>query len=80
MMMMLDSASASVAPLDVSIDNDSSPGSVSHGGVGPSATPSGRRRTRSTRTQNHSNVHHQPGTDAMDIEDDGRERKRVARR
>ena len=77
MMVMLDSASASPAPsaLNVSIDTDSSPGSASHGNVGPSATPSGRRRTRSARAQNH-----QSGTDAMDVEDDGRERKRVARR
>ena len=44
-------------------------------GVGPGAGSS-RRRTRSTRGV-HPNQHSQ---DAMDTEEDGRERKRVARR
>ena len=44
-------------------------------GVGPGAGSS-RRRTRSTRGV-HQNQHTQ---DAMDTEEDGRERKRVARR
>ena len=44
--------------------------------AGAGAGSSSRRRTRSTRGA-HQNQHVQ---DAMDIEEDGRERKRVARR
>ena len=91
-MMMLDSASS---PLDVSISTDSSPGSASHSSTnantglgGVSATASGRRRTRSSRgTHGHhghvQGIHvngNQQGLEAMDVEEDGRERKRVARR
>ena len=90
-MMMLDSASP---PLDVSISTDTSPGGASHSSTnstaafgGTGATPSGRRRTRSSRgshTHGHGQGVHANGTqqtaEAMDIEEDGRERKRVARR
>jgi len=43
------------------------------------AAGSSRRRTRSTRGAQHQNQH-QHAQDAMEIEEDGRERKRVARR
>lgn len=89
MMMMLDSANGTPSTVDVSIDSDSSPGNASHTNVvGSSATPCTRRRTRSVRGQNHAHSHghggngngHQSGAEAMDVEEDGRERKRVARR
>lgn len=93
-MMMLDSVPS---PLDSSNDTDFSLGSASHPSMhstlactGPgtaSTTSSGRRRTRSTRS-NHSHGHTQGQSgggrqiisEAMDIEEEGRERKRVARR
>ncbi|KAJ3848750.1 hypothetical protein EV368DRAFT_68000 [Lentinula lateritia] len=83
-MMMLDSSSTS-----------SSPGSVGSSTSTPSGTPplihshlgvGSRRRTRSTRSTNHSlglNVNLGLASEAMDVEEDGpggRERKRVARR
>jgi hypothetical protein len=49
---------------------------ASAGGAASAGAGSSRRRTRSTRGP-HQNQHTQ---DAMDIEEDGRERKRVARR
>jgi hypothetical protein len=91
-MMMLDSTSS---PVDLSIGVDSPPGSTSHpptnmntgSGATSTTTPSGRRRTRSARgSHNHSHVQtvhvngNQQGVEAMDVEEDGRERKRVARR
>ena len=86
--MMLDSTSS---PVDLSISTDSPPSGASHpptnlntGSGATSATSGGRRRTRSARgSHNHSHVHvngNQQGAEAMDVEEDGRERKRVARR
>jgi len=90
-MMMFDSASS---PLDVSVSTDTSPGSASHsstnantGSGGTSATPSARRRRRTSRgSHSHGHVQgvhvngNQQGAEAMDVEEDGRERKRVTRR
>jgi hypothetical protein len=91
-MMMLDSTSS---PVDLSIGMESSPGSTSHpptnmntgSGATSTITPSGRRRTRSARgSHNHGHVQtvhangNQQSVEAMDVEEDGRERKRVARR
>ena len=77
MMMMLD---ATVPP--------STPGVMSQVGGAPVApashSSSGRRRIRNGRGQQqqpqNQNINLLPSTEAMDIEDDGRERKRVARR
>jgi hypothetical protein len=55
--------------------DDPAAAAVAAGAAG-AAAGSSRRRTRSTRGA-HQNQHTQ---DAMDIEEDGRERKRVARR
>ncbi|KAI6007900.1 hypothetical protein EDC04DRAFT_2611212 [Pisolithus marmoratus] len=72
-MMMLDSA----APPTV-VD-------VSSSSAGPNTAPSTqgnpRRRTRSQRSAHHAQGQaHASSTDSMDVEEDGRERKRVARR
>lgn len=68
MMMMLDSQSApSIVDLNVPPEN-----------VGPSG--SGRRKTRSSRTILPNFNASMIAPDAMDVEDEGRERKRVARR
>lgn len=74
-MMMLDSAPS---PLDISAD--SSPGNAGTSmaiGSGSISHAGGRRRTRSTRVHGHGQ---QQPAEAMDVEEDGRERKRVARR
>ncbi|KAJ3933317.1 MAG: hypothetical protein NXY57DRAFT_1067205 [Lentinula lateritia] len=83
-MMMLDSSSTSSSPASVGSSTSTPSGTPplihSHLGVGS------RRRTRSTRSTNHSlglNVNLGLGSEAMDVEEDGpggRERKRVARR
>ncbi|GLB45729.1 hypothetical protein LshimejAT787_2600620 [Lyophyllum shimeji] len=87
MMMMLDSSAS-----PVTIDSASSPhASATGGGISPvsanyvSGSVSSRRRTRSSRTasqqaQNQNISLTQTAADAMDVEEDGRERKRVARR
>ncbi|KAI6020624.1 hypothetical protein EDC04DRAFT_2901659 [Pisolithus marmoratus] len=72
-MMMLDSA----APPTVM--------DVSSSSAGPNTAPSTqgnpRRRTRSQRSAHHAQGQaHTSSTDSMDVEEDGRERKRVARR
>ena len=61
------------------------PGSSTHGYA--STGPLARRRTRSSRNAAHAMQAHnqnlniaQPTGEAMDVEDDGRERKRVTRR
>ncbi|KAF7982667.1 hypothetical protein HWV62_27129 [Athelia sp. TMB] len=72
-MMMLDSAQS---PVDVSINSDSSPtnpGSSMSIGSGSISHAGSRRRTRSTRTHGHG----QQPSEAMDVEEDGRERKRT---
>ncbi|KAJ3885887.1 hypothetical protein GG344DRAFT_91122 [Lentinula edodes] len=83
-MMMLDSSSTSSSPASVGSSTSTPSGTPplihSHLGVGS------RRRTRSTRSTNHSlglNVNLGLASEAMDVEEDGpggRERKRVARR
>lgn len=82
MMMMLDSASSPAT-------SSSAPHSSSTMGNGASGTPgalSSRRRTRSSRNLALQQSHNQnlaliqSASEAMDVEDDGRERKRVARR
>ncbi|KIJ64247.1 hypothetical protein HYDPIDRAFT_28682 [Hydnomerulius pinastri MD-312] len=72
-MMMLDSTPSAAA-----VDVSSSPGSSA---ASPVSSGSGnpRRRTRSQRSAGHVQAQAQSG-DSMDIEEDGRERKRVARR
>lgn len=76
-MMMLDSAAP---PVDLSsISADTSSGNVGTSmtiGSGSISHAGGRRRTRSTRAYTHG----QQPSEAMDVEEDGRERKRVARR
>ncbi|KIM59519.1 hypothetical protein SCLCIDRAFT_1217643 [Scleroderma citrinum Foug A] len=88
-MMMLDSSEApSTAFVDVSQSPAGGPGSSAvsqHVGAPSNTGASGRRRTRSGRyTASHHHHHHQGvqsgSVDSMDVEDDGRERKRVARR
>jgi hypothetical protein len=84
-MMMLDSTSS---PVDVSISSNSSPGNgalltpnMNTGSGATSAIPSGRRRTRSSRGGHSYGVNaNQQSVEPMDIEEDGRERKRVTRR
>lgn len=78
-MMMLDSASS---PVDLSISAESSPGNAgTSAGSGSSAITGGRRRTRSMRTHGHGHAGgNQQSAEAMDVEEDGRERKRVTRR
>jgi hypothetical protein len=76
-MMMLDASSppvgsSSAPPGGVPIVNG-----IHHGSSGFTS----RRRTRSTKNlalQNQNFI--QPATEAMDVEEDGRERKRIARR
>ncbi|KAG6817557.1 hypothetical protein H0H87_006934 [Tephrocybe sp. NHM501043] len=84
MMMMLDSS-----PTAVSIDGSSVSHTPSMGGMtsvtggSGSHAHTGRRRTRSSRhavAQNQNLGLSQTPADAMDIEEDGRERKRIARR
>lgn len=87
-MMMLDSAPS---PLDFANDADFSVGSAPHSSAHSSCTTgaisTGRRRTRSTRSNhNHSHTQGHGGngsysvSEAMDVEEEGRERKRLARR
>lgn len=72
-MMMLDSAAPPVDLSSISADTSSGNAGTSMAiGSGSISYTGGRRRTRSTRAQQSS--------EAMDVEEDGRERKRVARR
>ncbi|KAJ3568204.1 hypothetical protein NP233_g5868 [Leucocoprinus birnbaumii] len=81
MMMMLDATAASSTNASVPATQTPVIGSA------PAATSNlynpSRRRTKSTRgqqQQQNQNINIQPSAEAMDVEDDGRERKRVARR
>jgi hypothetical protein len=87
MMMMLDSgpSSISIAPGGGSSSVVSSAGAVTTSTMG---APSGvvRRRTRSARNAGQHQVQNQNinviqiASEAMDVEEEGRERKRIARR
>ncbi|KAF8648214.1 hypothetical protein AX16_006353 [Volvariella volvacea WC 439] len=89
MMMMMDSAVPTIS-IDATSGNTSSPSTITNIVTGRNVIPQGnvaRRRTRSSRTLAHpqpplqvQNVNAIPQTDAMEVEEDGRERKRVARR
>lgn len=87
MMMMLDSASP--VPIDSTSMAHSSPmmpGSIPNGASGHgTGSANTRRRTRSTRMLPHQHQNQnisviQNMSEAMDVEEEGRERKRVARR
>ena len=84
-MMMLDSSSPPISISSGPSSVVSSPcGLTTTGGVG-AVSVVGRRRTRSTRNlnnqlQNQNIFVNQVASEAMDVEEEGRERKRVARR
>ena len=87
MMVMLDSGSPPISLAHGSGPSSiaSSPGGLSiPGGVLPTSSSLGRRRTRSNRNLNqHQNQNInllQMAPEAMDVEEEGRDRKRVARR
>lgn len=82
MMVMLDSASSpiSLARGGGPSSTASSPGGVNLPGA-PTTSSLGRRRPRSSRNlMQHQNQNINVPPEAMDVEEDGRERKRVARR
>jgi len=81
MMMMLD---ANSAPLPISGDVPGSPvipsGQTSPMFSGSNAHSLNKRRSRNMRSLNPGQNQNMTPTDAMDVEEEGRERKRVARR
>jgi len=85
MMVMLDSSSSPMTLAHGSGPSSiaSSPGGVNIQGM-PTTSSLGRRRNRSSRTLNQNQNQNinviQVAPEAMDVEEDGRERKRVARR
>jgi hypothetical protein len=88
-MMMMDSTGPTSVSTSPALSIGTAPGSAPGHGLGASGALSSRRRTRSTRNlghamqpsnQNLNFVAAQASAEAMEVEEDGRERKRVARR
>lgn len=80
MMMMLDATTSPNTTSNISAAQTPAIGSAP--AAPANLSTSSRRRTKSTRgqQQQNQNINLQPSAEAMDIEEDGRERKRVARR
>ncbi|KAJ2916378.1 hypothetical protein MD484_g4026, partial [Candolleomyces efflorescens] len=88
-MMMMDSTGPTSVSASPALSIGAAPGNAPGHGLGASGALSSRRRTRSTRNlghamqpsnQNFNFVGAQASAEAMDVEEEGRERKRVARR